>query len=121
MASGVKLANPRLNVAAISGDGDAYSIGLSHFIHSARKNIDITLIVVDNRVYALTQGQTSPTSQLGYISISTPFGSKEQPLDGPQLALSARATFVSIGFSGEPAHSASLIEKGMKHHSLSQN
>lgn len=115
VASGVKLSNPRLHVLAISGDGDAYSIGLGHFIHSLRRNIDITYLVVDNRVYGLTQGQTSPTSQKGYVSVSTPGGSKENPLSGPQLALASGATFVARGFSGDPAQLASLIEKGMKH------
>ena len=115
VATGVKLANPGLGVLAISGDGDAYSIGLSHFIHTARKNISVVFLVVNNRTYALTQGQTSPTSQQGYVSISTPFGSKEQPLDGPQLVLSAGATFVARGFSGDSSHLARLIEKGMKH------
>lgn len=115
VATGVKLANPGLHVLAVSGDGDAYSIGLGHFLHTARKNMDIVFIVVDNRVYALTQGQTSPTSQQGYVSISTPFGSKEKPLDGLQLALSAGATFVARGFSGDPSHLVSLIEKGIKH------
>lgn len=115
VASGVKLSNPRLHVLAISGDGDAYSIGLGHFIHSLRRNIDITYLVVDNRVYALTSGQTSPTSQRGYVSVSTPSGSKESPLSGPLLALASGATFVARGFSGDPAQLASLIEEGMKH------
>lgn len=115
VAAGVKLSNPRLDVMAISGDGDAYSIGLGHLIHSIRRNIDITYLVVDNRTYALTQGQTSPTSQMGYVSVSTPGGSKERPLNGLQLALASGGTFVARGFSGNPNQLASLIEKGMKH------
>lgn len=115
VASGVKLSNPSLSVVGISGDGDAYSIGLGHFIHSIRRNINITYLVVDNRVYALTQGQTSPTSEMGYVSSSTPYGSKERNLNGPQLALSSGGTFVARGFSGYPTQLASLIEKGMKH------
>ncbi len=114
-ASGVKLSNPRLHVVAVSGDGDAYSIGLGHLIHSIRRNINITYLVVDNRLYALTQGQTSPTSQMGYVSVSTPGGSKEHPLDGLQLALASGGTFIARGFSGDPTQLASLIEKGMKH------
>jgi 2-oxoglutarate ferredoxin oxidoreductase subunit beta len=115
IASGVKLSNPRLHVVAVSGDGDAYSIGLGHLIHSIRRNINITYLVVDNRLYALTQGQTSPTSQMGYVSVSTPGGSKEHPLDGLQLALASGGTFIARGFSGDPTQLASLIEKGMKH------
>ncbi|MFP4081666.1 MAG: 2-oxoacid:ferredoxin oxidoreductase subunit beta [Candidatus Aminicenantes bacterium] len=115
VASGIKLSNPRLEVVVISGDGDAYSIGLSHFIHSARKNINIMFLVVNNQVFALTQGQTSPTSERGYVSISTPMGAKERPLDGPLLALAAGATFVARGFSGDQAHLITLIEKAYRH------
>jgi len=115
VATGIKLSNPRLTVMAISGDGDAYSIGLSHFIHSLRRNISLVYLVVDNKVYALTQGQTSPTSGMGFVSVSTPEGSKERPLNGPQLALAAGGTFIARGFSGDPAQLAILIEKAIKH------
>ena len=115
VATGIKLSNPELHVVAVSGDGDAYSIGMGHFIHSLRRNISITYLVVDNRVYALTQGQTSPTCSLGFVSKSSPYGSKEYPLDGPQLALAAGGTFITRGFSGEPSHLAALIEGGMRH------
>ena len=114
-ATGIKLSNPELHVVAVSGDGDAYSIGMGHFIHSLRRNISITYLVVDNRLYALTQGQTSPTCSLGFVSKSSPYGSKEYPLDGPQLALAAGGTFIARGFSGEPSHLAALIEGGMRH------
>jgi 2-oxoglutarate ferredoxin oxidoreductase subunit beta len=115
VASGVKLSNPDLSVVGISGDGDAYSIGLGHFIHSLRRNINITYLVVDNRIYALTQGQTSPTSETGFVSVSTPYGSKELNLDGPQLALASGGSFIARGFSGDPKQLSTLIEKGMKH------
>ncbi len=119
LASGVKLANPRLTVLGVSGDGDAYSIGVGHFIHTLRKNIGLTLVVVDNRIYGLTQGQTSPTSGLGFPSISTPFGSKEYPLDGLKLALASGAGFISRGFSGEVGHLAGLLEKALSHRGFS--
>jgi 2-oxoglutarate ferredoxin oxidoreductase subunit beta len=119
LAIGVKLSNPDLQVVSISGDGDAYSIGLNHFLHAIRRNVTITCLVVNNQVYALTQGQTSPTSQRGFISISTPAGSQELPLDGLKLALAAGATYVARGFSGEPAHLASLIKRGLKHKGFS--
>jgi len=115
VASGVKLSNPSLSVLAISGDGDAYSIGLGHFIHSLRWNINITYLVVDNRIYALTQGQTSPTSETGFVSVSTPYGSKELNLNGPQLALASGGSFIARGFSGDPAQLSRLIKKGMRH------
>jgi len=115
VASGIKLSNPSLSVVGISGDGDAYSIGLGHFIHSLRRNINITYLVVDNRIYALTQGQTSPTSEVGFVSVSTPYGSKELNLNGPQLALASGGSFIARGFSGDPKQLSTLIAKGMKH------
>ena len=119
VASGVKLSNPFLPVIGISGDGDAYSIGLGHFIHALRRNISITYLVVDNRLYALTQGQTSPTSDMGYVSVSAPYGTKEFPLNGPRLALASGGTFIARGFSGNPKQLASIIEKGMTHKGFS--
>jgi len=115
VAMGIKLVNPRLHVVAMSGDGDAYSIGLGHFVHALRKNIGLTYIVSDNRLYALTQGQASPTTDFGMVTLSTPLGSKEYPIDGPSLALAAGGTFIARGFSGEVANLAALIERGMKH------
>ncbi len=115
IATGIKLVNPLLQVVAVSGDGDAYSIGLGHFLHAVRKNVGLTYIVVDNRIFALTQGQTSPTSDFGMVTLSTPFGSKDFPIDGPTLALAAGGTFIARGFSGEAVHLASLIERGMRH------
>ncbi len=115
VATGIKLVNPLLQVLAVSGDGDAYSIGLGHFLHALRKNIGLTYIVVDNRIYALTQGQASPTTEFGAVTLSTPFGSKDFPIDGPSLALAAGGTFIARGFSGEVPRLAALIERGMKH------
>jgi len=115
IASGIKMVNPDLTVIGLSGDGDAYSIGLNHLLHAARRNIGILAVVVNNRVFALTQGQASPTSPQGFVSISTPFGTVEPPLDGLQLALSAGATFLARGFSGEVGHLTHLIARGLKH------
>jgi 2-oxoglutarate ferredoxin oxidoreductase subunit beta len=119
VATGIKVANPGLNVMAVSGDGDAYSIGLGHFIQALRKNVSITYIVSDNRIYALTQGQVSPTTDFGTVTISTPEGSKDFPIDGPSLALGAGGTFIARGFSGEVAQLASLIERGIRHKGFS--
>jgi 2-oxoglutarate ferredoxin oxidoreductase subunit beta len=115
MAQGIKLANRQLAVIAVSGDGDAYSIGLGHFIHAARRNVNLTYVVVNNMIYGLTQGQTSPTSQKGFISKSTPLGSKESPLCGPHLTFVSGGTFIARGFSGAPKQLASLLEKGIQH------
>lgn len=119
VASGIKLSNPNLSVVGVSGDGDAYSIGLNHFIHCIRRNITVTYFIVDNRIYALTQGQTSPTSSMGFVSKSTPYGSKEHPLDGSRLALAMGGTFIARGFSGDPSHLVKLIQKGMEHRGFS--
>lgn len=119
LAQGIKLANKHLSVITVSGDGDAYSIGLGHFIHAVRRNINLTCIVVNNMIYGLTQGQTSPTSRRGFISVSSPFGSKETPICGPHLALVSGGMFVARGFSGAPTQLASLLEKGLRHRGFS--
>lgn len=119
VATGLKLANTAVSVVVISGDGDAYSIGLGHFIHSVRRNVNLTHIVVNNSVYGLTQGQTSPTSRQGFVSISSPKGSKELPLEGPLLALVSGANFVARGFSGNPKQLTSLLESALQHNGYS--
>jgi len=119
LASGIKLSNPKLHVVGVSGDGDAYSIGMSHLIHAVRRNSSLTYIVANNQIFALTQGQASPTSNTGFVSRSTPYGSKESPVDGLQLTLAAGGTFIARGFSGEPSHLASLFVKGMSHKGFS--
>ena len=119
VAQGIRLANKQLTVVAISGDGDAYSIGLGHFIHAVRRNVNLTYIVVNNMIYGLTQGQTSPTSRKGFVSKSTPLGSNESPLCGPHLALVSGGTFIARGFSGAPKQLAMLLEKGIQHSGFS--
>ncbi len=115
VATGIKLANHKLNVIATSGDGDGLGIGLGHFIHTCRRNLDITYIIHDNRVYGLTTGQTSPTSPKGFSSKSTPFGVIELPVNPIALAIISGATFVARGYSGEIDHLSSLIVQGIKH------
>lgn len=119
LAQGIKLANAQLSVIVISGDGDAYSIGLGHFIHALRRNVNLTYIVVNNMIYSLTQGQTSPTSRKGFVSKSTPLGSKETPLCGPHLALVSGGTFIARGFSGAPKQLHRLVQKGIQHRGFS--
>ncbi len=115
VATGIKLTNPRLQVIGVSGDGDAYSIGLGHLLHTLRKNVTILYLVVNNRIYALTQGQVSPTTDFGTVTISTPFGSKDYPIDGLKVGLAAGGTFIARGFSASVGHLTELIEKGMNH------
>lgn len=119
VASGIKLANHDLNVIANSGDGDGLGIGLGHFIHTCRRNIDITYIIHDNRIYGLTTGQTSPTSPKDFKTKSTPFGVIEIPVNPLALAILSGATFVARGYSGEIDHLAQLIVKGIKHKGFS--
>lgn len=114
-AVGAKLANRELTVVAAGGDGDGYGIGLSHFIHAVRRNIDITYIVMDNHIYGLTTGQASPTSDRGMQTKTSPYGTAEWPIKPLELALAQGATFVAQGFSGDARQLVTLIEKGMQH------
>jgi 2-oxoglutarate ferredoxin oxidoreductase subunit beta len=114
-ATAVKFANPKLTVIGDGGDGDGYGIGMGHFIHTVRRNVDMTYLVHNNMVYGLTKGQSAPTSMKGYISPSTPFGVIEPPVNPLALALTAGATFVARGFAGDVPHLTKIIEKAIKH------
>jgi len=107
VATGIELANPDLKVIGFAGDGDAYGEGLEHLIFAAKRNIDITMIIHNNRVYGLTTGQYTPTSPLGFKGRSTPRGTKELPLNPLELMLSSGATFVARGYS----HGIDLLKK----------
>lgn len=115
IAQGLKMANRDLTVIAAGGDGDGFAIGMSHTIHAIRRNIDITYVVMDNQIYGLTKGQTSPRSQAGFKTKSTPEGSVEQPIAPMEMALTAGATFVAQSFSTDLKELTSLIEAGIKH------
>ncbi|MCF6093143.1 2-oxoacid:ferredoxin oxidoreductase subunit beta [Microaerobacter geothermalis] len=119
IAQGVKMANRDLTVVAAGGDGDGFAIGLSHTIHAIRRNIDITYIVMDNQIYGLTKGQTSPRSQVGFVTKSTPKGSIESPLAPIEMALTAGAGFVAQSFSSDLKELTELIELGMRHKGFS--
>ena len=119
VATGVKLANHDLTVLVTGGDGDGFGIGGNHFMHSMRRNIDLLYIVMDNQIYGLTTGQTSPTSRLGMKTKSMPFGNIEAPVKPISLALVAGATFVARGFSAEQKHLTELIEQGIRHKGFS--
>lgn len=115
VATGVKLANPELTVIGVGGDGDGYSIGMEHFPHAARRNIDITYIVMNNQIYGLTKGQTSPTSSVGFQTKTTPFGNMEGTLNPLQIAIVSGATFVARGYSGMPNQLAKIIAEAITH------
>jgi 2-oxoglutarate ferredoxin oxidoreductase subunit beta len=113
-AAGAKIANLELTVIAVGGDGDGYGEGGNHFLHSVRRNHDITYLVHDNQVYALTKGQASPTSDRGFVTKTTPQGAPA-PLNSLAVAIAAGGTFVARGFSGDVEHLAGLIKSGIQH------
>ena len=115
IASGVKLSNPGLSVWVVTGDGDAMSIGGNHFIHVLRRNIDMNILLFNNRIYGLTKGQYSPTSEVGKITKSTPMGSLDYPFNPPALAFGASATFIARTIDKELKHMSSVIEESSKH------
>ncbi|MFF2482571.1 2-oxoacid:ferredoxin oxidoreductase subunit beta [Paenibacillus sp. NPDC058071] len=119
IAQGVKLANRELTVIASGGDGDGFAIGMGHTVHAIRRNLNITYIVMDNQIYGLTKGQTSPRSAEGFKTKSTPEGSIETTLSPLEIALSAGATFVAQSFSSDLKQLTSLIEEGIKHEGFS--
>ena len=115
VATGIKLANPRLTVICCAGDGDIYAEGLDHLIFAAKRNIDITLVVHNNRVYGLTTGQYTPTSPLGFAGKSTPQGTVEYPLNPVELVLASGATYVARGYTKKMALLHQLIAGGIAH------
>jgi 2-oxoglutarate ferredoxin oxidoreductase subunit beta len=114
VAVGARITNPNLKVIAFSGDGDAYGEGGNHFVHTARRNHDITYVVHDNQVYGLTKGQASPTTDAGYATGTTPEGAIN-PINPVLMALASGATFVARSFAGDTDHLSSMIEKGITH------
>ena len=115
IASGVKLANSSLSVWVVTGDGDALSIGGNHTIHLIRRNMDINIMLFNNRIYGLTKGQYSPTSELGKITKSTPMGSLDRPFNPPALALGSHATFVARSVDRETKHLQDMISRCYNH------
>ena len=115
VASGVKIANPDLSVWVITGDGDGLSIGGNHFMHALRRNMDLNILLFNNRIYGLTKGQYSPTSKVGHVTKASPFGSLDIPLNPPSLALGAQATFVARTIDRWQAHLAQMLERSYHH------
>jgi len=115
LATGLKIANPDLTIIVVGGDGDGFSIGGGHLVHAARRNPDITYLVMDNEIYGLTKGQTSPTSPLGFKTRSTPYGSADMPVNPLAWALSCGASYAARGFSGQPKQLTDLIVEGIQH------
>lgn len=119
VAQGVKLANHKLPVICISGDGDCLGEGGNHFIHAAKRNPDITVIIHDNQVYGLTTGQASPTAKAGFKTKSTPEGVVDEPVNPLTLALVSGATFVARGFAGDAPGLTQLLAQAIEHKGFS--
>jgi len=114
-AQAIKLANRELTVIAAGGDGDGFAIGMGHYMHALRRNVDITYIVMDNMVYGLTKGQTSPTSERGFVTKSTPKGNIEKPVNQLQLALASGCGFVASGLSSNQKQLVELIKRAIQY------
>ena len=119
IASGLKASHPNLSVWVATGDGDCLSIGGNHFIHAARKNFDLNVMMFDNRIYGLTKGQYSPTSVYGQKTKSTPFGSIDHPFNPLLMALGAESTFVARSMDRDMKHLASMVARAAEHHGFS--
>jgi 2-oxoglutarate ferredoxin oxidoreductase subunit beta len=115
IAEGVRWANHGLTVIATGGDGDGFGIGVGHFVHTMRRNVDLTYVTMNNQIYGLTTGQASPTSMMGQKTKSTPQGVIENPLEPLALALASGATYIARGFSGDVKQLADLIAGGIQH------
>lgn len=119
VATGLKIARPELSVWVITGDGDGLSIGGNHLIHALRRNLDINVLLFNNRIYGLTKGQYSPTSELGKVTGTTPQGSLEEPINPLTLALSAGATFVARALDIDSEHLTDLLNAAYHHQGTS--
>ena len=115
IATGIKLARPDLSVWVATGDGDLLSIGGNHFIHTCRKNVGLKILLFNNRIYGLTKGQYSPTSETGKVTKSTPFGSIDYPFNPVTLAIGANCSFVARSIDRDPKHLQSVIKRAAEH------
>jgi 2-oxoglutarate ferredoxin oxidoreductase subunit beta len=119
IATGIKCANPDLSVWVITGDGDALSIGGNHFIHAIRRNLDLNYILFNNRIYGLTKGQYSPTSEFGKRTKSTPSGTIDYPINPLSLAIASEATFVARSIDIDVKHLGAMVDAAAKHKGIS--
>jgi 2-oxoglutarate ferredoxin oxidoreductase subunit beta len=116
IATGAKLASPRMHVIAVGGDGDGIAIGGNHFMHAARRNVDIAYIMMDNEIYGLTKGQAGPTTPSGDKTKSTLYGNPDPSVDPCALAISLGASWVGRSFSGDVKGSTELMKRAISHH-----
>mgnify|MGYP001179504139 FL=1 len=116
IATGTKIANPKLTVWQVSGDGDALAIGGNHFIHAMRRNVNLNMILLNNRIYGLTKGQYSPTSPRGFVSKSSPYGTVEDPFRPAELCFGARGKFFARTVATDGAHTIRMLKAAHHHH-----
>jgi 2-oxoglutarate/2-oxoacid ferredoxin oxidoreductase subunit beta len=119
LATGLKLSRPELSVFVITGDGDGLSIGGNHLLHAMRRNLDITIVLFNNRIYGLTKGQFSPTSELGKVTKSSPLGTTEAPLNPARIAIAAGATFVARAVDRDTKHLENVLYQAATHNGTS--
>lgn len=119
IATGVKVANPKLSVWQVTGDGDCMAIGGNHFIHSIRRNVDLNIVLMNNKIYGLTKGQYSPTSPRGFVSKSSPYGTVEEPFIPAELALGARGNFFARSLDVDMNTSKDVLVAAARHHGAS--
>ena len=119
IASGVKVANPKLDVWVISGDGDSTAIGGNHFMHAIRRNVNLKYVLINNKIYGLTKGQYSPTSEMGQRSKTSPYGVIDYPMTPLKVAMGLGATFIARGLDSIMKLSSEICVRGAKHHGLS--
>ncbi len=119
LASGVKTANPKLSVWQMTGDGDALAIGGNHFIHEIRRNIDLNIVLFNNQIYGLTKGQYSPTSLLGQVTKSSPYGTVEEPFQPGELVIGARGKFFARSIDNKVKNTTDIFVKADKHNGTS--
>jgi len=116
IATGAKLAAPRMTVVAVGGDGDGLAIGGNHFMHAARRNVDIAYFMMDNEIYGLTKGQAGPTTPTGDRTKSTTYGNPDPAIDPCALAIACGASWVGRGFSGDVKGTTELMTRAIRHH-----
>ena len=119
IATGLKCVRPDLTVWVITGDGDGLSIGTNHLIHCMRRNVDLNIILMNNRTYGLTTGQYSPTSEMGMVTKSSPYGTIENPLHPLCVAIAAEATFIARTFDTDPQHMGQILTRAARHKGVS--
>ena len=119
LATGLKVANPDLHIWVITGDGDGLSIGGNHLLHAMRRNVDLNIILFNNRIYGLTKGQYSPTSLPGHVTYSSPMGSIEQSFNPTSVAIGAEATFVARTVDRNTKHLAEILRRAAEHRGTS--